>query len=259
MALSRYLLSVDRADMQWAGDLVRSHEFGLEIVDFSRSSVLDDEFDEAIAGWKKILRDLPAGIALTLHGPFFDLYPFSRDKKVAAVAKDRYMRALEAAVSLGARGVIFHSGYLPCVTNVDYPEIWIERNAVFWRAILEQFPQTAVFLENMWDPVPDHLSTLCTLLKSSRFGVCFDIGHAHAYSKVSIEKWLAHLSLHLKHVHANDNNGGHDEELPLGEGSVDFSPLKGVLSVGSSIGVTLEVPGREASLKSFEALRNIGL
>lgn len=259
MAKSRYFLSVDLDDMKWGRELVLRHGFGLEIVDFSRSLVLDHSFDSTIENWKKLLGSLPAGTSIMLHGPFYDLYPFSRDEKVAAVARARYTRALEAASTLGARAVVFHSGYLPCVTNYDYPQQWVERNSSFWPSVLEEFPHISVFVENMWDPSPDHLFELSQKLHSNRFGICFDIGHAHAYSKVPIEDWLRRLGASLVHVHANDNNGAHDEELPLGKGSVRYSSLAGVLLNQDAIGVTLEVLGREASMESYEAMRAIGL
>lgn len=251
-------ISVDLEDMQWAADLVKRFGLGLEIVDFMRSQNLDKDCSEIVNKWKSVLSDLPEGTAVIAHGPFYDLYPFSFDRKVASVARDRYVHASECAALVGATAIVFHSGFLPCITNKDYSSIWIERNLEFWTAFLKDVPEMTMLIENMWDPSPDHLERLCDSIQSDRLGICFDIGHANVYSKVTQERWLEVLAAQLLHVHVNDNRGLDDEELALGAGNVNYHALA-ALALHKNTSITIETLGAEAVETSYQILQSMDL
>jgi len=99
-----------------------------------------------------------------------------------------------------------------------------------------------VLLENFEDEDPELMAQILQGIDSPKIRCCFDIGHAHAYSSVPLERWIIVLGKFIKHVHINDNDGKRDLHLPLGEGSV---PLLNIINnileyVDKEIPFTLE-------------------
>ncbi len=201
--------------------LVKNRGFGIEAQSFCEPAVLDGPA-EALAEHRRLL----AGVALcAMHGPFADLCPGSSDPLVRQVARQRSEQGLAIAGELGIRQVILHHGYVP---NTSQPARWVARSADFWRGILARAPaQTHIHLENLLDDGPGLLLDLLQVVGDPRLGVCLDLGHAHAFSRVPVVEWVTALGTAVTYVHLHDNGGTRDEHLPLGQGNL---PLHEVLA-----------------------------
>jgi sugar phosphate isomerase/epimerase len=50
------------------------------------------------------------------------------------------------------------------------------------------------------------------------FGVCLDIGHVLAYSKVDLEAWFSNLGKYIRYLHLHWNDGRCDEhDIPTND------------------------------------------
>jgi sugar phosphate isomerase/epimerase len=167
-----------------------------------------------------------AGLAVTVHAPFLDLNPGATDPLIHAVTFHRYQQALQAATQLGARLIVFHPGY-DIWRYGEQQQHWLDQNLRFWPSLLEMAARgnCIMTLENIFEPEPLLLAKLLHTFSSPWLGHCFDIGHWRLFASVSMEQWFSVLGSQLRHLHLHDNFGVKDDHLPMGEGSIDFTPL----------------------------------
>lgn len=197
-----------------------------------------------------------AGLAVTVHAPFMDLNPGALEPLVLAATRRRFEQSLDAADSLGARLVVFHPGYDPWKYG-GQDHLWLEQNQLFWPPLLERAARAGctMALENIFEVRPGTLADLLDSIDSPLLGHCFDVGHWHLFSEVSLADWLAALGPRLSHLHLHDNFGKRDEHLPVGEGGIDFSTLFSLLAfLPQPPTMTLEAHSQEALLRSLNAV-----
>lgn len=171
------------------------------------------------------------GLEVTLHGPFMDLSPGGTDTKVKEVTTNRFRRAMELARFFRARAVVFHPGYEKWKFDGN-EEMWLESSLETWPPLVkmaEGFGLTLA-MENVFEETPGPLRALLERIRSPHFRFCFDTGHAHLFSKVSLPHWLDALAEYLHEVHLHDNHQVWDEHLPVGEGGFDFDQFFNLLS-----------------------------
>ncbi len=222
---------------------------GLELVDFSMASVLDD-LDSQLMIWKKKLKYIaPEG--LSLHGPFLDLNPTAWDRLIADATMRRFEEAYKAASVLGAHTIVFHSCFVP---NFNFLQGWPERVIDFYNRFLDgKDGSIRILMENVMDPVPDGFLEVAKGMDHPAFGICVDIGHAHCYSKVTADEWLSVLAPYVKHVHIHDNDGTRDSHLALGNGTMEFAKAAELIPEGATC--TVECSYYDDVMNSIEALR----
>jgi sugar phosphate isomerase/epimerase len=199
-----------------------------------------------------------AGLAVTVHGPFLDLNPGAIDPLVHGVTARRYGQALQAALLLGARLIVFHPGY-DIWRYGEQQHLWLEQNLRFWPPLLEIAAKGGcqLTLENIFESDPLLLKQLLTTLASPWLGHCFDVGHWRLFASVSLADWFATLGEELRHLHLHDNFGVKDDHLPMGEGSIDFQPLLthlGAMRSERRPSITLEAHSRETLLRALAAV-----
>jgi len=244
----RLLIQPGLDDFDRFADLAARQHYGLELTAFADPNVLDDPSlrERIIAHYRRRLADFAS--PLSLHGPFLDLLPHSRDPRVARVASDRITDALAIASVVGCQYVVFHAGYNPLIKNPGYRAGFVKRQSNFWRLMLGQFPDMNILIENVWEPGPELFLELLAEVESPRLQICLDTGHVNAFSDASLEVWLVELADHLVYVHLNDNRGVADDELPPGAGEIDwrsfFSRLR---ELNLSPLMTLEVGSLDAT------------
>ena len=217
--MERLLIIPNINDIERSLELAHKYNLGFEYNDFFDPDVLDDEsrIEELIKCYKKY--DLPE--FSTLHGAFYDVIPFSKDKKVKEISTLRIKQSIEVARKLSAFAVIFHTNYNPFLNTTGYMNLWIEENVRFWSEILEENKDINIYLENMFDSSPDMLKGLSKkLCMYENYGVCLDYAHA-SISKVAPKEWISSLDRYIKHIHINDNDLISDLHLPWGDGKVD--------------------------------------
>lgn len=242
---------------------LRCNEFLPRILDLGlapevafKGPELDDLPVERLATLARLVA--ATGRRPTVHAPFFDLSPGAMEPMVRQITLQRLTQALQAAGQLGAHLMVVHPGY----DRWRYPNLaatWLEHAAATLAPLLELARQLdcRLALENIYEETPDTLTALVARLASPWFGHCFDIGHWRLFGRTAQELWLAQIAPHLLHLHLHDNGGQSDDHLPIGEGSIDFTPLRPWLTGAGSVSITLEAHGPhelQRSLANFTTL-----
>lgn len=192
-----------------------------EYNDFFIPDVLDSDAlcREKIAFYKSLGRDMSQD---TLHGAFFDVTVFSSDKLIREVSEKRLEKSIEIAAELGCKGMVMHTNFMPNFLNEEYSNVWLERNEVFIRKMLERYKNECIYMENMFDTDYTMLKKLALRLQDEdRFGICLDYAHA-SLGKIRTVEWIEQLYPYIKHMHINDNHFISDEHAPLGRGKIDW-------------------------------------
>ncbi|MBQ9136030.1 MAG: sugar phosphate isomerase/epimerase [Lachnospiraceae bacterium] len=217
--MKQLLIIPDKNQMESCLGLAKEYNLGFEYNDFFEPDVLDDnaKLKELIEGYTRY--DLPA--YTTVHGAFFDVLPFSIDRKIREIAELRVEQSIETAKRLGAKAVIFHTNYNPFLNTKEYVKAWLDTNTAYWRGVLARHADMNIYLENMFDTTPDVLEVLSDNLSEYRnYGVCLDYAHAFLSHKEP-EVWAKKLGRFVKHIHINDNDGVSDLHLAWGDGKIN--------------------------------------
>jgi sugar phosphate isomerase/epimerase len=177
---------------------------------------------------RELLRE---GLNVNLHAPFMDLSPGSPDRSILALTRERFDRMGELAATFEAKGVIFHAGY----DRRRYgfmKDGWVEKAVETYIALARSFRETgsSLLLENVYEHSPEDLLDLFKALENEEVGFCLDTGHQAAFSGASLDRWVQVLGPYLRQLHLHDNRGEEDEHLGLGQGSIDFRSLFGILN-----------------------------
>ncbi|MGD1994041.1 MAG: sugar phosphate isomerase/epimerase family protein [Anaerolineae bacterium] len=215
--MERILLATYQRDITRHYELAQAHRAGLELQVYGYDTdLLDSGWRELVGQHKGLLQDFEGEIAI--HGAFYNLSPGSRDGRVAALTRERYMLNLDIAAKLGARTVVFHTDFLPIVRNPVYRPTWTERQVEFWLPMTEEAAarEVVIALENMWEPDPGIIGDVLDQVDSPHLCACLDIGHVYLFSDyVPLETWVERVSDRLVHCHLNNHRGFFDEHLPL--------------------------------------------
>lgn len=232
--------------------LLQEYPVGIESIEFSIGDSLDRAM-EAVEEYKKRIPQMEK-YPLLLHGPFLDLNPVSYDSQIAEVSKRRFCQTLQIAKELHAKGVVFHTCFVPAI---NFLTGWPERQIDFWKEILEQQErEMEIYLENVFDPHWQPLLEIAQGVNHERFGICLDVGHVHAYSQQPVKEWIQNLGPYIKHVHLHDNHGKKDEHLALGKGSLDIIEILQMLERETNVeSFTLENAEVVEVIQSLEILK----
>jgi sugar phosphate isomerase/epimerase len=252
----RVVLSAGHGNIRECIALAAEYKLGIEIMAFAYPDLLDGDWRAAIHEYRALLR--PVSGAITMHGPFMDMSPGSPDRLIAAATGERFRHALRIAHELEIPLIVLHANYLNEIHNEEYRVGWQKRNAAFWSALVEEARALGVTLaiENMWEFDPTLIGEIIKAVDHPNLRACLDIGHAHLYSSVPIETWLAVYQPYLVHVHLNNNDGADDVHRALGDGVVDFGrvlPLIRALPAAPTLTLEMDrVEDMRASLPFLE-------
>lgn len=217
--MKKILIIPDLSCMEECIRLAKQYNLGFEYNDFYMTDLLDDADRLAEVIYKYRQEELPE--FTTMHGAFFDVIPFSPDRRIREIADFRIRQSLDAARQLGVKAVIFHTNYNPFLNSEGYVKTWIGNNIAYWSGILEEYADINIYLENMFDTTPDLMASLSeALCQYPNYGVCLDYAHA-TLSDVAPEVWAERLSRYIKHVHINDNDLVSDLHQAWGDGKID--------------------------------------
>ncbi|TLM66616.1 MAG: sugar phosphate isomerase/epimerase [Deltaproteobacteria bacterium] len=195
----------------------------------------------------------------TVHAPFFDLSPGAMEPLVRQITLQRLTQALQAAERLGAHLMVVHPGY----DRWRYPKLaatWADHAATTFAPLVDLAEQLdcRLALENIYEETTETLTGLVDRFDTPWFGHCYDIGHWRLFGRQVQEQWLERIAPRLLHLHLHDNHGLADDHLPVGEGSIDFTPLRRLLSgLAEPPSITLEAHDPEdlrRSLRNFTSL-----
>lgn len=236
-----YLSTIDAS----AGDVARRYGLGIEIASFCTAWNMDEHLRET----EEALKTTLAGISRrVLHGPFNELFPCAIDPKARELARYRYRQAIALARRYGAEKVVIHGAYVP---RLYFPE-WYEAQSIrFWREFVREIPEgMTVCLENVLEPEPRMLVKVVQAVNDARLGLCLDVGHANAYSRIPVTQWLEESAGVLRHLHIHNNDGTGDTHSPLYEGSIPIKALMGrAWQLCPEVTATLELSHSEPSIR----------
>ena len=204
------------------------------------------------------LRD--AGVrSLSFHAPFEDVWPGARDEEIRRVSVRRLSQAVDLAPVFRPAGVVLHGGYFGWLFDF-HPEKWFApaRRSFLELAERAEKAGTELFVENVFDEIPDHLLRLREAVGSPRLHFCFDPGHAALFSRLPVQHWAEAFGEETRLMHVHDNRGTRDDHLPVGEGSINFrGVLLAVRDAGARPVLTVEPHRREHFPRSVAGLREI--
>ncbi|SEA38503.1 Sugar phosphate isomerase/epimerase [Desulfuromusa kysingii] len=223
---------------------VACQEVALEMLDFVQLGGCADQL-------------LESGLSTTLHAPFSAFNPGSSKRKIRNHSLQMAAQSLLLAEKLHARRIVFHPG-LAYGSDAKKVASWFENSLTFWPEFIQRAAEIncTLCIENIYATSPDILIRLLVELDSPHIGHVFDVGHWNIFGTGSLCGWLAETAPYLKHMHLHDNNGGKDEHLAVGQGTVPFSDLFGWLKTAQSPPtITLEnhsLPEVEQSLVTLQ-------
>ncbi|MFP3868643.1 MAG: sugar phosphate isomerase/epimerase family protein [Desulfobacteraceae bacterium] len=200
-----------------------------------------------------------AGLTITLHAPFQDLWPGALDGLIRSASRDRLQQALALLEVFQPPSIVCHVAY-----DDNYyhhcQDQWLDHSLATWEemAALAADYNTRLMLENVREPRPDLLLSLFSRLAAPNLGFCLDVGHLQAFAGGRFQEWLEVLWPYVGELHLHDNHGQADEHLALGAGIVPFAFVLDFLAgKGAQPLITLE-PHQEKSLEpSLAYLANI--
>ncbi len=189
------------------------------------------------------------GLASSIHLPFVNIRPGSKDSKRIIEARDRLREAAELAASYEAEHLIGHPEFRPHHDSIGAEqkggstapkkeefhtpsESWLENSVNIWQEVLATANNSKLYLENTADSSPEPVRALVAALPP-RAGICFDLGHwfyaAEGHALKNLPHWLESYAPRLGHLHLHDNHGFSDEHLGMGDGLIDFDEFFNLL------------------------------
>jgi len=211
-----YISTID----QNARALALRYGAGIEIAEYCTAWNMDMYFEQTNESVLSCIESIKNKV---LHAPFNELFPCAIDPEARALAAKRYNRAIVLAENYGASKVVIHSGYAPNF----YFDCWFEeQSALFWKEFIKSVPEgITVCVENVLETAPEPLLHILRAVNDEKLRICFDIGHANAYSKRPIMEWLELFAPYISHFHIHNNNGDHDSHSHLTEGTIPMEEL----------------------------------
>jgi len=233
-------------------EAVREKRLDLEI--YFDSLTLDNLTEKKIHKLKELLDWDPH---LTFHGPYMDMSPGGVDERIRRITVERFLHIIGIANILKPKIMVFHPGYDKWRFH-GHEDLWLENSLKTWGLILEDAKRigASIAIENVFEEDPSTLESLVKRMNSPRFGVCFDTGHFHIFTKKPLKKWINGLGRHILEVHVHDNDGTEDGHLAIGDGKFDFDTFFKILNrLSHKPLLTIEAHGKESAEKSLERIK----
>ena len=233
MKTKYYISTIDEN----ADALAKEYGLGLEIAEFCTAWNLDEKREEI----EPIIKGhLESSDRFVLHGPFNELFPCAIDKKIRAVAYERYKQTVEEAKNCGIKKIVIHGGYNP---RIYYQQWYTPESIPFWQEFLSEIPDDMVLcLENVFEEEIWMLADIVRAVNDKRIRMCLDIGHVNAYSQVPVENWIEECADIIEHFHIHNNDGTWDYHCQLFDGSMDMEKvLKLIDEKCPNASITLEL------------------
>lgn len=247
--MSRIFLAINDSHFFNGLKFCNKHGINLEIETFAKPYILDERLEEYLNKYREGLEGFDGMVSM--HGPFYDLYPGSIDKKIRATCKTRFLEFIDVAEKLNVKTVIFHFNYIPFIRTKEFRKRWTGYAVEFWSDFANELKNTdiTVAMENLWEPDPELMVTVLESINSEKLKICFDTGHSHLFSELSLEKWVDGLGDYLFYMHVHNNFGYWDEHLPLQTGDLDYHKFFTFLKSKSNPYISMEFEGTEAEFE----------
>ncbi|MBN1431943.1 MAG: sugar phosphate isomerase/epimerase [Methanomicrobiaceae archaeon] len=176
---------------------------------------------ESLNSIKEVLET--TGLKATVHAPFSDLnlasfnYPIYKESIRQLCECIRFSSEITEYVTV-------HPGYMSPEAKLVPDKVWsLHKEALAEIGKLAEEYGVRVGLENM-PAIPGFLciypDELFGMIHGiDNVGATVDVGHANTAGE--LKSFLARIG-EAAHLHLHDNNGEHDDHLPLGQGNIDW-------------------------------------
>lgn len=231
----------------------------IEISRFARDlSDIDNTFDSRIITMKKALEGFEGEISI--HGFLFDLCVVSLDPMIKKVSQKRYMQTYEAAKVLGAKTVLFHTGFNAPLKCEDYRRSFRKNFIAYMKDFVKNFEDSdmVMVLENVQETSPAFILDIIENVGSPNLKASLDIGHANIHSDIPVTQWIKTYGKNLYHMHIHNNYGDDDSHFSLLDGNIDAKEVfRTVLECGLNPKIVFEIFEKEAVKESIALLNEV--
>lgn len=198
----------------------------IEISRFSNDlSNIDEIFESRIDGFKNDLKDF--GGELNVHSFFIDLTAVTVDPLIKKVSHHRFEQTLYAAKKLGAKTVVYHTGFHENLKFSDYHKFFKEGYIAYWKDFVKDFEKADIVavLENVQEKSPDFIFDVINAVDSPNLKASIDIGHINIHSDVPVVEWIKKYGDLLHHMHFHNNDTTDDSHCSLLGGTLDVEEI----------------------------------
>ncbi|MGL5348359.1 MAG: sugar phosphate isomerase/epimerase family protein [Peptostreptococcaceae bacterium] len=232
--------------------IIQEYNVGLEVVQFASPYILDKK-DEYIEKYKKETKGILKEINVSIHGPYADLIPGTRDTRIANITKERFEEGYQVAKALSAKRIVYHHSYTP--KTYTYTE-WRYNSTKFWKEFLDgKLDDISIHIENTLEDDYELIKNLVEEVNHPNFSICLDVGHINAYSHLSLEQWIDGLGKNIKHMHIHNNDGNKDSHRGIEKGNINIIELLNKIKKQlPECSISLEIVDTEELKESLELL-----
>ena len=168
-------------------------------------------------------------IELTIHSPTVDLNPASVNVGIREETTKQLTETVDLAAAINVSTITTHPGYVKRINDR-----LTRRSLDLALHSLEKWANYAAdvgivpAIENM----PRNAKYFCTevmqhklFIETCGTSATIDVGHAHTNNAVAD---FLQAGFPVAYYHVSDNDGERDLHLPIGEGTIDWTQLKGL-------------------------------
>jgi sugar phosphate isomerase/epimerase len=237
-------------------DFALAHQLDYELPTFYYVENLDHK-DREISKYRQLLTGFRGQLAM--HGPIFDTNVVSPDPEMQRISQHRYIQAIQVALEMDVRYLIFHSQWTPVYPAANAMRLWLANLNDYWeKTIAEHVAGTnlTILIENFLDPSPEPMLTMLSRINSPHLKACLDTGHVNIFSPLSPVDWLRELGPHVAYIHAHNNGGQLDSHDAFSQGLLDMdSFLSHVSQLPQKLHVAIETSTVQGMASSYEILK----
>ncbi len=243
-------------------ELLNQLGLGAELSEFSLpENLYPDTLKRRMLHCYEMLKNLIG--PLTMHGVFYNMQIMARDPWILEVCRKRMLQSIEIADTLGARRLVFHTGYIP-TTQVGHRERFLQAQLHHWPNLLRKAEEYDIqlLLENTQEPDAGYITDILKEIDSPYLQGLLDTGHTHCFTQsgLSLKQWVEDFGAYLLQVHLHANHGTADEHLAFTDGNQDFSQFFPALEQLEHLPwIVIEVKSRDAFQRSIAGLQAQGL
>lgn len=216
------------------------------------------EIDHSVQGREAEIREMirSRGMTCSVHAPICDLNIAAFSDRLMEASVKETCAVIVSSAEIGAQTVTIHPG-LSSMSVHGTEERAVERARRSMRTFDRMQDEYGVPLaiENM-PGFPFFLGktagSLAEIVDGTDLGICFDIGHAHTMGQV--DAMVETFGDRIVNVHIHDNHGQKDEHLTIGDGTVDFDRVLGLLK-GYRGNYIIESKNLESAVESQSRLK----
>ena len=231
----------------------------IEISRFARDLAdIDETFDSRVQAMKKALENFDGEVSL--HGFLFDLCVVSLDPLIRKVSRQRFMQTYEAAKILGAKTVLFHTGFNAPLKCEDYRRSFRKNFIAYLKDFVKIFEESGMVmvLENVQETGPEFILDIIENVGSNNLKASLDIGHANIHSEIPVTEWIKTYGENLYHMHIHNNYGDDDSHFSLSDGNIDAKTVfRTVLECGLNPKIIFEIFEKKAVIESIAILDEV--